>query len=191
MGNTEIEDALQDLDKLTQEEVRIASAELLKVTHSTDGKVMGVDDRVRGVDARVQVVGGDVQDVRRKVRGVNNRVQGIGSSLRHMINKVQGVDDKLDQVNRSSSPNFPPLRSDYPDTSQGTNFESVCFDGFRLQIPPPPITLHAMLITTVRLNGSYKVVYSINGNLVVPSCGYMAHVRPSGPLSTVQVLIIF
>jgi hypothetical protein len=48
-----------------------------------------------------------------------------------------------------------------------------------------------MLITTVQLNGSYKVVSSINGNPVVPSCGYMAHVRPSGPLSTVQVLIVF
>lgn len=38
MGNMEIEDALQELDKLTQEEARMASAELLKVTR-------GVDDR--------------------------------------------------------------------------------------------------------------------------------------------------
>jgi prophage DNA circulation protein len=125
VGNTEIEDALQDLDKLTQEEVRIASAELLKLAHGTDGKVMGVDDRVRDVDARVQVVGGDVQDVRRKVRGVNDRVRGIGNSLRHMINKVQGVDDKLDQVNRSSSPNFPPLRNTQTPHRAPTSRESA------------------------------------------------------------------
>ena len=57
-----------------------------------------------------------------------------------MINKVQGVDDKLDQVNRSSSPNFPPLRSEYPlaDASQGTNVESL----LRWLSPPDPSTTH-------------------------------------------------
>jgi hypothetical protein len=48
-GNRDIEDSLERLDKLTQEEARMASAELLKMTHSVDGKVMGVDDRVKGV----------------------------------------------------------------------------------------------------------------------------------------------
>jgi hypothetical protein len=81
-GNREIEDSLERLDKLTQEEARMASAEQLKMTHSVDGKVMGVDDRVRGVEGQVQDVRGDVQDVG---------------------DKVQGVDDKLDQANRSSS----------------------------------------------------------------------------------------
>ena len=33
MGNTDIEDALKRLDKLTQEEVRMATAQLLKITH--------------------------------------------------------------------------------------------------------------------------------------------------------------
>jgi hypothetical protein len=73
--NRGIEDSLERLDKLTQEEARMAAAELLKMTHS-------VDDRVRGV-------GGQVQDVR-------DDVQDVG-------NKVQDVDDKLDQANRSSS----------------------------------------------------------------------------------------
>jgi hypothetical protein len=90
MGNTEIEDALQELDRLTQEEARTASAELLKITHSVDGKVMGVDDRVKCVNDNVQEVG----------------------------NKVQVVDIKIDQANRSSSPNFP-LRSGHPDTFIG------------------------------------------------------------------------
>ena len=58
MGNVEIEDALQKLDKLTQEEARIASAELLRITH-------GVDDRVKGVDERVQAVHGEVRDINR------------------------------------------------------------------------------------------------------------------------------
>ena len=80
IGNTDIEDSLERLDKLTQEEARMASAELLKITHS-------VDDRVKGVEGNVQGVHDNVLDVDNKVQGVDSR--------------VQGVDHKLDQVNRS------------------------------------------------------------------------------------------
>ncbi len=62
----------------------MASAELLKMTHSVDGKVMGVDDRVKGVEGKMQDVRGDVQ--------------GVGKDISI---RVQGVDDKLDQANRS------------------------------------------------------------------------------------------
>jgi hypothetical protein len=48
-GERDIEDSLERLDELTQEEVRMASVELLKMTNS-DGKVMGVDDRVKVVE---------------------------------------------------------------------------------------------------------------------------------------------
>jgi uncharacterized protein YoxC len=113
-GNTDIEDSLERLDKLTQEEARMASAELLKITHSVDGKVMVVDDRVKGVEGKVQDVRSDVhdvgdkvqyveervQDVRSDVQDVDQRVQSIGGDI---SSRVQGVDDKLDQVNRSSS----------------------------------------------------------------------------------------
>jgi len=71
MGNMEIEDALQELDKLTQEEARVASAELLRITHGVDGKVMGVDDRVKGVDERVQAVHGEVRDIDDKLELAN------------------------------------------------------------------------------------------------------------------------
>jgi len=82
MGNRDIEDSLERLDKLTQEEAGIASAELLKMANSVDGKVMGVDDRVKNVEGKMQGVRGDVQDTREK---------------------VQDVDDKLDRANRSFS----------------------------------------------------------------------------------------
>jgi hypothetical protein len=62
-GNRDIEDSLERLDKLTQEEARMASAELLKMTHSVEGKVMGVGGRDKGVEGKVQDVRGDVQDV--------------------------------------------------------------------------------------------------------------------------------
>jgi hypothetical protein len=39
IGRNDIEGALKRLDKLTQEEARMATAEVLKVTHSIDDKV--------------------------------------------------------------------------------------------------------------------------------------------------------
>jgi hypothetical protein len=46
IGRTEIEDALKRLDKLTQEEARMATAQVLKVTHNVDDRVKAVDDKV-------------------------------------------------------------------------------------------------------------------------------------------------
>ncbi len=56
MGNKEIEDSLEGLDKLTQEEARMASAEQLKMTHSVDDRVRGIENQVQSVDHRVQSV---------------------------------------------------------------------------------------------------------------------------------------
>ena len=49
LGKTDIEDALKRLDKLTQEEVRMATAQLLTLTHGVDGKVEDIGDTVRVV----------------------------------------------------------------------------------------------------------------------------------------------
>ena len=58
-----LEDALKKLDRLTQEEARMAHVEVLRVTHSVrdgvkivDGKVEEVGNQVQCVDDRVQVV---------------------------------------------------------------------------------------------------------------------------------------
>jgi hypothetical protein len=44
IGRTEMEDALKRLDKLTQEEARMAAAQNLKATHTVDKRVKGVAD---------------------------------------------------------------------------------------------------------------------------------------------------
>ena len=49
----DLEDSLEKLDSLTQE-ARMASTELLKMTHSVDGEVMGEDDKVKGVEKKMQ-----------------------------------------------------------------------------------------------------------------------------------------
>jgi hypothetical protein len=53
-GMAALEDALKKLDRLTQEEARMAHAEVLRITHSirdgvkvVDGKVERVDDKGR------------------------------------------------------------------------------------------------------------------------------------------------
>jgi hypothetical protein len=48
LGRNDIEDALKRLDKLTQEEARMATAEVLKITHSVDGNVKVLIDGMQG-----------------------------------------------------------------------------------------------------------------------------------------------
>ena len=58
-----MEDALKRLDKLTHEEARMATAQVLKATHSVRDDLRVVDDRVRVVDDRVRVVDNKVAEV--------------------------------------------------------------------------------------------------------------------------------
>ncbi|KAH9014038.1 hypothetical protein EDB84DRAFT_1680251 [Lactarius hengduanensis] len=62
-GWTDLEDGLKKLDKMTNEEVVMASVQVLEVTHKIDNKVTGVGDGVRGVDEKVQVVNDNVKAV--------------------------------------------------------------------------------------------------------------------------------
>jgi hypothetical protein len=50
VGKNDIEDALKRLDKLTQEEARMATAEVLKITHSVDDKAKVLIDGMDLVD---------------------------------------------------------------------------------------------------------------------------------------------
>jgi hypothetical protein len=50
IGRKDIEDALSRLDRLTQEEARMATAQVLKVAHRVEDCVQGVDDRVMKID---------------------------------------------------------------------------------------------------------------------------------------------
>ena len=63
IGRTDVEDALKRLDKLTHEEARMATAEVLRATHIVDNRVRGVSDQVVGVDDRVAGVAAKVSEV--------------------------------------------------------------------------------------------------------------------------------
>ena len=79
MGRTDMEDGLKRLDKLTQEEARMATSQVLKVTHTVDERVRGVADRVVDVDDRVA----GVDD---KVAGVDVRVRTVQDNIAVIIN---------------------------------------------------------------------------------------------------------
>ena len=52
----DLEDALKKLDRLTQEEARMANAEVLRITNSIRDGVQVVDSKVEEVGDKVQVV---------------------------------------------------------------------------------------------------------------------------------------
>ena len=60
IGRRDIEDAMSKLDKLTQEEVRMATAQILKVAHRVKHVVETVGDQVKAVDHKVKDVGDKV-----------------------------------------------------------------------------------------------------------------------------------
>ena len=61
IGRTDLEDGLKRLDKLTQEEARMATAEVLRTTHAIEEEVVVIDDRVAGVDDKVTEVANGAQ----------------------------------------------------------------------------------------------------------------------------------
>ena len=56
IGRRDLEDALMRLDRLTQEEAWMATAQMLKVAHRVEGGVKTVGEQVKCVDVGVQEV---------------------------------------------------------------------------------------------------------------------------------------
>ena len=126
IGKTEIEDALKRLDKLTQEEARMAAAQNLKVTHTVDDRVRGVADAVVAVDNRVAGVDDRVQLTQEEARmaaarnlkathTVDDRVRGVSDAVVAVDNRVARIDDRVHQIaeeaERLSLPNL--ISADY------------------------------------------------------------------------------
>ena len=81
-GLADLEDALKNLDRLTQEEARMATAEVLRITHSIRDGVKIVDGKVGEVVDKVGDVGDKVQCVDDKVQVVIDGAQTLFSRLK-------------------------------------------------------------------------------------------------------------
>ena len=77
-GNNEIDDALKRLDRLTQEEARMASAQLLRITNAIDSEVGEIADRVL-------VVGDSVAGVDERVAGVDDKITVVINGARYIF----------------------------------------------------------------------------------------------------------
>lgn len=91
-----MEDALMKLDKLTQEEARMAAAQNLKATHTVDERVKGVVDTVEAIDNKVA----DVDD---RVAGVDDRVASIKEKVVTIDDRVKEIAGDVDEMRRLSS----------------------------------------------------------------------------------------
>ena len=69
-GMADLEDALKKLDRLTQEEARMANAEVLRITQN-------IRDGIKVVDGKVEEVGEKVEGVGEKVEGVGEKVEDV------------------------------------------------------------------------------------------------------------------
>jgi hypothetical protein len=87
VGRTDIEDALKRLDKLTQEEARMATAQILKVTHTVDDRVRGVTDKVVRVDNRVAGIDDRVASVDDRVKAVDDKVAEVIDGAQYIFNQ--------------------------------------------------------------------------------------------------------
>ena len=101
-GMADLEDALKKLDRLTQEEARMANAEVLRIAHHirdgvkiVDGKVGEVVDKVQCVDDKVQVVIGGAQTLSSQLRSFLTYMLSDGKHARVAAKEIR---DKLSDV---------------------------------------------------------------------------------------------
>ena len=205
IGRTDVEDVLKRLDKLTHEEARMATTEILKATHTVDNRVRGVSDQVVGVDDRVAGVDDRVAGVDDRVAGLDERVRVVADKVSEAIDGTRSIfsqsakkkcltimqlDGKearaiMDEVKRLSSPNS--IGSDcgcsyiLQDPSHGTTF----INGSLRLTRPPITTLPVLLIRRELQTGSFKAVSSQDGSQQIPIryFGFMANMRPTLPAS--------
>jgi hypothetical protein len=98
IGGAEIDDALKRLDKLTQEEARMAATQNLKVVHTVDERVKGVTDTVVAIDNRVAGIDDRVASVNDQVAGVDGRVANVSDRVVTVDDRVKVVDNKVMEV---------------------------------------------------------------------------------------------
>ncbi|KAI0267983.1 hypothetical protein BGY98DRAFT_374158 [Russula aff. rugulosa BPL654] len=105
IGRTDIEDTLKKLDRLTQEEARMAAAQILKVANTVDDKVEGiannmvsVDNRVAGIDDRVAAIDDTMKDVHDQVEDVIDQVKAVDAGVKAVDDKVAAVIDGAQHI---------------------------------------------------------------------------------------------
>ena len=90
-----MEDALMRLDKLTQEEARMAIAENLRATHAVDDRVKGAVDKVLDVGDAVRGVAAKVSNIDDGVKVVNDKVTMIIDGAQKVFRLLPKFDESI------------------------------------------------------------------------------------------------
>jgi hypothetical protein len=85
IGKNDIEDALKKLDRLTQEEARMASAQVLEITNTINNGVREIADNMLLVDNRVACVDDRVKDVDDRVRAVDDKLVTVTDGAQYIF----------------------------------------------------------------------------------------------------------
>ncbi|KAN0136205.1 Ankyrin repeat-containing domain protein [Lactarius tabidus] len=171
-GITKLEDGLKKLDKMTNEEVRMANAESLRLSHNIDKKVEVVDEKVQGV-------GGQVKGVDEKVQGVNENVLSVHENVKAVANIIaeSQLSEKLIKCQSPSNPSTNHnLATDlqHKGTAEwfcrGSNFETWKVTGSLLWIHGKPgsgksilwfVVLNSCISSDLRLLRSSAIINDI------------------------------
>ena len=84
----DLEDALKKLDRLTQEEARMANAEILRITHHVRTEVEIIDGKVGRVENKVEDVGDKVQCIDDKVQVISDGAQACSISWQTILTSM-------------------------------------------------------------------------------------------------------
>ena len=94
----DLDGALKKLDRLTQEEARMALAEVLRITHDVHDEVKVVDDKVESVGDKVEDMSDRVADMVDRVEDMGDKVEVIGDKVENIGEKVEDIGDKVQSV---------------------------------------------------------------------------------------------
>jgi hypothetical protein len=91
IGRTNIRDALKRLDRLAQDEARMAAAQVLKVANTVDDKVQGIANNMVSVDNSVAGLDDRMKDVHDQVKAVDDKVAAVVDGAQHIFNQSSKI----------------------------------------------------------------------------------------------------
>ena len=96
----DLENALKRLDKLTHDEARMATTQVLKATYIVDAGVREVADQVVVVDDRVV-------SVDHRVQGVDERVKAVDDKVAEVFDGAHTISGSLTEIRFNRDPVVP------------------------------------------------------------------------------------
>ena len=157
VGKTDMEDALQRLDRLTSDETRMATVQVLKATHAVDYRASGVVDTVVAVNDKVASVDNRVVDVDSRVRSVDDRVKSVDDRVRSVDDRVSTIREELMAISQQIDE---VAQSEQLIFFSATSGASFILSGTRMQeslskwLSPPDPTMNHNIACNVRLEGT-------------------------------------